>query len=188
LGGTRAKAVKIIDPDSGIAVGPNIVGEITYQSDFPMLGYLNHPEENERFFGKDGFLQSGDLGHYDEAGNLYFDGRLKELIKYKNFHLYPKELEELLMAHESVEDAAVFGRPEPSVQELVTACVVRKKDAEVGAEDLQMFVDNKVDEHKKLRGGVHFVERIPRNPQGKILWKKFGVYSFTCITYRPLSV
>ena len=99
----RAKAVKIIDPDSGIAVGPNIVGEITYQSDFPMLGYLNHPEENERFFGKDGFLHSGDLGHYDEAGNLYFDGRLKELIKYKNFHLYPNELEELLMAHESVE-------------------------------------------------------------------------------------
>ena len=99
----RAKAVKIIDPDSGIAVGPNIVGEITYQSDFPMLGYLNHPEENERFFGKDGFLHSGDLGHYDEAGNLYFDGRLKELIKYKNFHLYPNELEELLMAQESVE-------------------------------------------------------------------------------------
>ena len=99
----RAKAVKIIDPDSGIAVGPNIVGEITYQSDYPMLGYLNHPEENERFFGKDGFLHSGDLGHYDEAGNLYFDGRLKELIKYKNFHLYPNELEELLMAHESVE-------------------------------------------------------------------------------------
>ena len=100
---SRAKAVKIIDPDTGVAVGPNVVGEITYKSDYPMLGYLNHPEENERFFGKDGFLQSGDLGHYDEAGNLYFDGRLKELIKYKNFHLYPNELEELLMAHESVE-------------------------------------------------------------------------------------
>ena len=99
----RTKAVKIIDPDTGVALGANVVGEITYQSDYPMLGYLNQPEENERFFGKDGFLHSGDLGHYDEAGNLYFDGRLKELIKYKNFHLYPNELEELLMAHESVE-------------------------------------------------------------------------------------
>ena len=99
----RTKAVKIVDPDTGVALGPYVVGEITYKSDYPMLGYLNHPEENERFFGKDGFLHSGDLGHYDEAGNLYFDGRLKELIKYKNFHLYPNELEELLMAHEGVQ-------------------------------------------------------------------------------------
>ena len=99
----RTKAVKIIDPDTGVAVGPHVVGEITYKSDYPMLGYLNHPEENERFFGNDGFLHSGDLGHYDEAGNLYFDGRLKELIKYKNFHLYPNELEELLMAHDGVQ-------------------------------------------------------------------------------------
>ena len=98
----RTKAVKIIDPDTGVALGANVVGEITYQSDYPMLGYLNQPEENERFFGKDGFLHSGDLGHYDEAGNLYFDGRLKELIKYKNYHLYPNELEELLMANEAV--------------------------------------------------------------------------------------
>ena len=46
-----------------------------------------------RFFGGgEGFLRSGDLGHYDDKGNLYFDGRIKELIKYKNFHLYPNEL------------------------------------------------------------------------------------------------
>ena len=120
---SRAKAVKIIDPDTGVAVGPNVVGEITYKSDYPMLGYLNHPEENKKFFGKDRFLHSGDLGHYDEAGNMYFDGRLKELIKYKNFHLYPNELEEIMLRVDGVEDAAVFGRPEPSVQELVTALV-----------------------------------------------------------------
>jgi len=174
LGGVRTKAVKIIDPDTGVAVGPHVVGEITYKSDYPMLGYLNHPEENERFFGNDGFLHSGDLGHYDEAGNLYFDGRLKELIKYKNFHLYPNELEELLMAHDGVQDAAVFGKPEPTVQELVTACVVKKESAEVTAKDLQMLVDEKVDDHKQLRGGVHFVEKIPRNPQGKILRKNLA--------------
>merc|ERR1712083_235167 len=100
-----------------------------------------------KFFGSEGFVHSGDLGHYDENGTLYHGGRLKELIKYKNFHLYPNELEELLMAHEGVKDAAVFGKPEPSVQELVTACVVRKKDAEVTANDLQMLVDEKVDDH-----------------------------------------
>ena len=77
-----------------------------------------------RFFGGgEGFLRSGDLGHYDDKGNLYFDGRIKELIKYKNFHLYPNELEEIILKLDGVEDIAVFGVPEPSVQELVTALV-----------------------------------------------------------------
>ena len=127
----RAKAVKIIDPDTGVAVGPNVVGEITYKSDYPMLGYLNHPEENERFFGKDGFLHSGDLGHYDEAGNLYFDGRLKELIKYKNFHLYPNELEELLMAHEGVEVWLGLKRIWLFYPPLCLVCLSMVVDAEV---------------------------------------------------------
>ena len=70
-----------------------------------------------------------------------------------------------------MEDAAVFGKPEASVQELVTALVVRKKNSGVTEEDLRKLVDDKVDNHKRLRGGVHFVEKIPRNPQGKILRK-----------------
>jgi acyl-coenzyme A synthetase/AMP-(fatty) acid ligase len=169
LGGVRCPALRVLQPDTGVALGPGAVGEIVYKSDTPMLGYLNQPEEDSKFFGKDGFLHSGDLGHYDDTGTLYFDGRLKELIKYKNFHLYPNELEELLLANEAVEDAAVFGRPEPMVQELVTALVVRRRGAGVTAAELVELVDGRVDDHKKLRGGVHFVERIPRNPQGKIL-------------------
>jgi len=168
--------VKIIDPDTGVALGANVVGEITYQSDYPMLGYLNQPEENKRFFGKDGFLHSGDLGHYDEAGNLYFDGRLKELIKYKNYHLYPNELEELLMAHEAVQDAAVFGKPEASVQELVTACVVRKEGAEVTAQDLQMQVDSKVK------------ESVPKQYSESVDFCLFNTILFGCIFSRPIAL
>jgi acyl-CoA synthetase (AMP-forming)/AMP-acid ligase II len=171
LGQIMCPAVRVSDPATGEALGPNIVGEIIYKSDSPMIGYINHPEENEKFFGKEGFFHSGDLGHYDVNGALYFDGRLKELIKYKNFHLYPNELEELILSHDAVEDTAVFGKPEASVQELVTALVVRKKNSGVTEEDLRKLVDDKVDNHKRLRGGVHFVEKIPRNPQGKILRK-----------------
>ena len=58
------------------------------------------------------------------------------------------------------------------IQELVTALVVKKTGAELRAEDVQEAVDGKVDDHKKLRGGVFFVDRIPRNPQGKILRRK----------------
>lgn len=169
LGNLICPAVRIASPSTGEAVGPGVVGEITYRADTAMLGYLNHPEENIQFFGRDGFHHSGDLGHYDHKGDLFFDGRLKELIKYKNYHLYPNELEEMLLCHEDVEDAAVFGRPEPAVQELVTALVVRREGATVTAEELRMMVDARVDDHKKLRGGLKFVEKIPRNLQGKIV-------------------
>ena len=169
LGGIHCPAVRIVDPDTHEVLGPDEVGEITYKTDIPMLGYLDLPEENEKFFGSEGFVHSGDLGHYDEHGTLYYDGRLKELIKYKNFHLYPNELEEILMGHDAVKDAAVFGKPEASVQELVTALVVRKRDTEVETGELEDLVNEQVDDHKQLRGGVHFVHKIPRNPQGKIL-------------------
>ena len=172
LGGVVCEAVRIVDPETGEALGPGEVGEITYKSDCPMIGYLNNKEENDKFFGTDGFLHSGDLGHYNDKGTLFYDGRLKELIKYKNFHLYPNELEEMLLRHRDVQDAAVFGKPEPSVQELVTALVVRKPGANVTTEELRKLVDEQVDMSKQLRGDVHFVQKIPRNPQGKILRKK----------------
>ena len=81
-------------------------------------------------------------------------------------------MEERLLRHKEVQDAAVFGKPEPSVQELVTALVVRKPGAKVTNEELRKLVDEQVDKSKQLRGGVHFVHKIPRNPQGKILRKK----------------
>ena len=165
------EALKFVDEETGESVGPGIVGEFAVKpsSYTVMLGYLNHKEENEHFFGKDGFLYLGDLGHYDENGVIFYDGRKKDLIKYKNSHLYPKELEDLIMKHQDVEDVAVFGKPEPTVQELVTAVVVRKKQAVLDAAEIIEQVNNKVDDHKKLRGGVYFVDKIPRNPQGKIL-------------------
>ena len=65
----------------------------------------------------------------------------------------------------------MFGKPEASVQELVTAVVVKRESCELTEEEVKQLVDEQVDDHKKLRGGVHFVEKIPRNPQGKILRK-----------------
>lgn len=63
-----------------------------HELDVITIGYLNRPEENAKFFGEDGFFHTGDLGHYDEDGTMYFDGRIKELIKYMNVHLYPIEV------------------------------------------------------------------------------------------------
>ena len=68
---------------------------------------------------------TGDLASYQENGCLVYEGRSKELIKYKNYHLYPLEIETIICKHPNVVEAGVFGRPEPTVQELVAAFVVK---------------------------------------------------------------
>ena len=77
----RGTVAKIVDPDTEETLGPNKTGEIYAKCEFHMLGYLNRPDENKKFFAPDGFIRTGDLGHYDEKGILYFDGRNKDLIK-----------------------------------------------------------------------------------------------------------
>ena len=73
--------LKIVDPDTEEILGPNQVGEIYAKCNNLMIGYLNRPEENARFFASDGFIRTGDLGHYDDEKIMHFDGRNKDLIK-----------------------------------------------------------------------------------------------------------
>ena len=140
--------------------------------DVVMKGYLNRPEENAKFFADDGFVHTGDLGHYNENGTLYFDGRHKELIKYKNCHLYPLEIENVIRSHPDVLETGVFGKPDPLVQEYVTAAVVKVPGSALTKQDIIDLVANNVEDAKKLRGGVIFVDKIPTNPVGKIQRKK----------------
>ena len=133
-----------------------------------MKGYLNHPKETDEFFSKDGFIHTGDLGHYDLNGILHFDGRLKELIKYKNNHLFPMEIENIISSHPEVSEVAVFGKPDPIVQEYITAAVVKRSGSNLTEKDIVNLVDKKVEDFKRLRGGVIFLRRLPKNPQGKV--------------------
>lgn len=166
--------VKLVDPETGTLCGPNEVGEIMVKvlRGNVTKGYLNRPEENKKFFADDGYVHTGDLGHYDSNGLLYFEGRLKELIKYKNCHMYPMEIENVINSHPGVAESAVFGKPDPTVQELVTAAVVKVEGAKVTEDDIANLVSMNVDDAKKLRGGVIFVDKLPKNPQGKILRRK----------------
>ncbi len=139
-----------------------------------MKGYLNRPDEDAKFFAEDGFVRTGDLGHYDDKGIVYFDGRQKELIKYKNCHLYPKELEDIIMRHPGVFEAGVFGKPDPMFQELVSAAVVRRPGSNVTEQELLDFVNRQedLDDAKKIRGGIIFVASLPKNAMGKIQRRK----------------
>ncbi len=166
--------VKIVDPETGETCGPNKIGEILARCDFVMKGYLDMPEENARVFAEDGFLRTGDLAHYDDELVLHYDGRRKEIIKFQNVHVPPFEVEEVIRKHPGVKDVGVFGRPHPTDQEHVAAAVVKKKGSSVDVteEELKKMVQDQLELPKWLRGGVFFVDSLPRNPVGKLVRSK----------------
>ena len=134
-----------------------------------MKGYLNNTEATQSTI-KDGWLHSGDIGYYDSEGHFFIVDRLKELIKVKGFQVAPAELEDLLRSHPKVQDVAVIGVPHNRLGEVPRAFIV-KKVQDLGEEELQKFVGKEVADYKNLRGGIEFVQQIPKSPAGKILRK-----------------
>ena len=148
-------------------------GELWIKGPNIFLGYLNNPEATRNVLTSDGFFKTGDIGHVDEEGNFYITDRVKELIKYKGFQVAPAELEGLLINHPAINDVAVIGVYDAAqATEVPRAYVVLKVDAEKGvktANNITQWVQAKVARHKWLRGGVSFVDEIPKSPSGKIL-------------------
>jgi 4-coumarate--CoA ligase len=164
---TEAKVVNIDDPEFR-GVGPNITGELLVRGPQIMKGYHENDKATSETITADGWLRTGDIGHYDVNNEFYITDRLKELIKVKGFQVPPAELEELLRDHPSIADAAVIGIPHPTSGESPRAYVVKKKP-ELTEKEVQDFVATKVAEYKRLEGGVEFIEAIPKNATGKIL-------------------
>jgi acyl-CoA synthetase (AMP-forming)/AMP-acid ligase II len=135
-----------------------------------MKGYLNNEEATKHTVDKDGWLHTGDIAYMDEEGYFFVVDRLKELIKYKGFQVPPAELEGLLLEHEGIADAAVIPVPDTVADELPKAFVVRKPGHEaLTEEEVKEFIKAKVVHYKQLRGGVEFVDIIPKSASGKIL-------------------
>ncbi|CAG9863045.1 unnamed protein product [Phyllotreta striolata] len=162
-------SIKVRDPETGRTLGPNQVGEICLKGLLIMKGYYRNPQATAETFTEDGWLRTGDLGYYDEDEFFFIIDRLKELIKYKGFQVAPAELEAILLNHPKVLDVGVVGAPDENVGELPVAFVVKKPGMEVTEQELIETVNKKVSPHKRLRGGVVFVNAIPKNPSGKIL-------------------
>ncbi|XP_038207745.1 luciferin 4-monooxygenase-like [Zerene cesonia] len=162
--------VKIVDPNTGKILGCREPGEIQVKGPVLFLGYIGIPSENH--LTADGFYKTGDIAYYDEDGYFYIIDRIKELIKYNAWQVAPSELEALLLEHPGVMDAGVTGKPDPSCGELPTAFVVRQPNSKVTEEELLAHVDSKVSPWKKLRGGVFFINEIPKTASGKILRRK----------------
>jgi long-chain acyl-CoA synthetase len=114
----------------------------------------------------DGWLHTGDIGILDADGYLSIVDRKKDMLLYKGYNVFPRELEELLITMPGVAAAAVVGRPDPEVGELPVAFVVPR--GPLDADELMAAVNEKVLPYKRLRE-VHVVEQIPVSAAGKVL-------------------
>ncbi|XP_046636730.1 4-coumarate--CoA ligase-like 7 [Daphnia pulicaria] len=160
--------IRIIDSNTGEKLGPGGVGEVVANTPFLMRGYLNQPTEVI-----DGWFNTGDQGYYDTDGDLFVIGRYKEMIKYQARKVAPSNIETQLMTHPAVKDVAVVGLPHDIDGEHPLAYVVIKTNQEgrplANPQELIDFTNEKVVDDERLRGGVRFIESIPRNKLGKIL-------------------
>ncbi|KAL4741079.1 putative acyl-coenzyme A synthetase [Aspergillus similis] len=145
-------------------------GEILLKGPMITKGYFNNPEATAEAFTPDGWYKTGDIGVY-KNGKIIMVDRKKELIKYKGLQVSPVEVEGFLLTHASVADVAVVGAPDPEApgNELPRAYVVIKAGSRVSEEELKEYVKSNLAGHKQLRGGVVFIDEIPRSASGKIL-------------------
>lgn len=159
--------LKIADLSSDQLLGPNERGEICIASPSMMLGYYRG--DCTAAFDNNRYLKTGDVGYYDEEGCLYVTDRIKEIFQYQSWHIVPLCIEAVLMEHPAVKDAAVFGIPHGKDGEVPAACVVVDRNHIVSAKELDKFVADRVAEVEKLRGGITFMEALPKTPNGKVL-------------------
>ncbi|KAK5163863.1 uncharacterized protein LTR77_010257 [Saxophila tyrrhenica] len=148
-------------------------GEVCLKGPNVFNGYYNNPAATAASFDADGWYRTGDIGFVDEAGNISITDRVKELIKYNGFQVAPAQLEGLLLGHPAVTDVAVVGVfSDARATELPRAYVVvaagYRGDDKL-EEALHQWFNELVSPHKRLRGGIRFVEAVPKSNAGKIL-------------------
>jgi len=159
--------MRILD-EQGHDCAPGTVGEICGRGPLLMKGYHGRPDLTDQAI-VDGWLHSGDLGYVDDEGFLYLVDRKKDMIISGGVNVYPKDIEEVIVRHPAVRDAAVFGVPHPKWGETPVAAVVLGADAGVEAEVLIAWVNERVGAKFQRLADVSIVEDFPRNVAGKTL-------------------
>ena len=158
--------VRIADADDRV-LAANEVGEIQVRGPAVMAGYWGRPEASAEAL-RGGWLHTGDIGRLDERGYLHVLDRLKDMIITGGSNVYAREVEDVLLRHPGVHDAAVFGTPDRLWGEAVTAVVVGTPDAAIGAEEVQAFCREHLADYMRPKH-VHVADGLPRNSYGKVL-------------------
>jgi fatty-acyl-CoA synthase len=164
--------VKIIDPETGAALGDNQPGELCSRGHGVMLGYYNMPEKTAEAIDQDGWLHTGDLAKRLPNGYFHITGRLKDMVIRGGENIYPREIEDLLHAHPAVEDAYVVGVPDKKYGEELLAWVKLREGHAATQDELRDFCKASLT-HFKVPRYWKFVESFPTTVTGKI--QKFKI-------------
>lgn len=157
---------RIVD-DNGREVPDGTPGELVIRGPQVTPGYYKNPKATEGAFFPDRWFRSGDVGVRDADGFFFITGRIKELIIKGGENIAPREIDEVLLRHPAVLDAAAVGIPDKHYGQEVVACVIRREGQECTAEDLREFCAVHLGRFKSPRS-IHFVEELPRGPSGKV--------------------
>ena len=158
--------VRIVNED-GADVPQGETGEIVAKGQRLMKGYWNREEATKETL-RGGWLYTGDLGFWDEDGYIFLSGRARDFIKRGGEMIAPEEVEQIIMSHPGVDEAAIIGIPDIEWGERVRALVVKKPGAELSMQDVVEHCRPRMAGFKRPEDVV-FVDELPRNPMGKVL-------------------
>ncbi|KFY04165.1 hypothetical protein V491_09446 [Pseudogymnoascus sp. VKM F-3775] len=172
--------VKYVDAN-GTEAPEGSAGEIWIKGPTVFKGYLNNPRATSEAITEDGYFRTGDIGFEDKNGNMFITDRMKELIKYKGSQVAPAELEGVLTCHPKVKDAAIVGTYVAAIaSEVPLGYVVPMPGTttdEATAMEIVDWLATQVVKTKQLRGGIVWIDDIPKSASGKILRRVLKVNS-----------
>ena len=132
-----------------------------------MRGYYKNADATAGSFTPDGWLRTGDLGHRDGDGFFFVTGRIKELIIKGGENIAPREIDDVLIGHPAVREAAAVGIPDRHYGQEIMACVVLRPGSACSEDDLRDFCVQRLGRFKTPKV-IRFVDSLPRGPSGKV--------------------
>jgi acyl-CoA synthetase (AMP-forming)/AMP-acid ligase II len=148
-------------------VADGTTGEIVIRGPNVMRGYYKNEDATRASFTPDGWLRTGDLGHRDGDGFFFITGRIKELIIKGGENIAPREIDEALLMHPAVLEAAAVGVPDKHYGQEIMACVVLREGPACSEQDLRDHCEQHLGRYKTPKF-IRFVSELPRGPSGKV--------------------
>ncbi|XP_008559541.3 uncharacterized protein LOC103579792 [Microplitis demolitor] len=164
--------LKIVDPETNKILGPNENGELWCRSQTIMTRYWNNPAATEEAVDSEGWYHTGDLGYYDNDGDIFIVERIKELIKYRLHHVPPAAIESVIQDLPGVAEVAVVAKSSLEDLELPMAFITKVPGMQITEAEINEAVEKKLHDRMKLRGGICFLEKMPYTTSKKISKKE----------------